>query len=886
MLVGRGAELERVLTALAGVPSAGLVCALVTGEPGIGKSRLLDAVADELRERGWTVLSVVADDLLRRVPYAALREAMPEALAAEATASFGGACEAVARMLMGSSAAGPVAVCVDDVDQLDDDSVALLTVVLRRLAAAPLGLVATVRTAVLAEHPGVQQLRDRIAGFAELTTSELGPLSSADLGTIIAAELGGPVEAPLAAEVHRRADGNPFFAAEIARSLRELDGVASADVRLTRRDALLRRVAPLRGDTRAVAQAVSVLRHVRLDRSGLLADVTGLPERAVGAAFDELVRSRLLVADERGYRFSHSLVADAFYDTIGPAERRRLHGATAARLLADRGRGMPVDVHRLAWHVEESAQFGDQAAVAVLTEAALLARTSAPDRAAALCAAALALLGPGAPQRPGLLSLQCRALVRASRPVPAVEAGRAALELLPPGRERSRVVTAVLAALFATERFAEAMALADTEVAGGAAEPTVHAVRAMLSVFTGRSAEALGMVEATEALRMTSPAEEVVVFCRLAVTASVLNRHDRTVHYADRALRAATTPDLELQAAAMGAVTGSLAGLVRDATRRLGRAEELARAGGAGFRGELLVSRLALDWLAGRWDAALEGIGQAGTELAERDEIVLHDAVRAIELDMRTWRGELDLAARSAAREPPRSPNMRGLFTLALSAYRTVAGDRDGARAAIAAATAEPATDPYACVLLGRLVELLLENGDAGGAERVLATLAAVATGRASPWSRLSLHRATGLVRGDAGELRAAVVDAAAGGLVFEQARAQLALGELVDDPGEALAEAYRTFRRLAAHGLRRRAGARLRELGMKVPRVSTRAAGVLTDSEEQVARLVQQGMRNRDIAAALHYSPRTVEVYLTRIYAKLRVSSRLELARTLDTRR
>ncbi|WP_232662887.1 ATP-binding protein [Pseudonocardia sp. TRM90224] len=614
-LVGRAAELERVLAAVGGAPSAGLLCALVTGEPGIGKSRLLDAVAGGLRERGWTVLSAAADDLLRRIPYAALRtgvEALPghegvlDALtpaAAVSPTSFGSACDAVTRLLTELSAAGPVAVCVDDVDQLDDDSVALLTVVLRRVAAAPVGLVATVRSAVLAEHPGVQGFRERLAGFAELTTCELGPLSSADLGPIIAAELGGPVDASMAADVHRRADGNPFFATEITRSLRELDvvavvegrarlAVAPADIRLTRRDALLRRVAPLQGDTRAVAQAVSVLRQARLDHFPLLASVTELPERSVGAAFDELVRTRLLVGDERGdYRFSHALVADALYEGIGPAERRRLHGTVAARLLADRERGMPVGVHRLAWHVEESARFGDEAAVAVLAEAAMLARTSAPDRAAALCATALTLLGPAAPQRPGLLSTRCRALVRASRPVPAIEAGRAALQLLPPGRERSQTVTAVLAALFATERFVEAMALADAEVAGGAAEPTVHAVRAMLSVFTGRSAEALALVEATEALPMSSPAEAVVVFGRLAMTTSVLNRHDRTVHYADRALRAATTPDLELQAAAMGAVTGSLAGLVRDATRRLGRAEELARAGGAGFRGR--AARLA-----------------------------------------------------------------------------------------------------------------------------------------------------------------------------------------------------------------------------------------------------------------------------------------------------
>ena len=56
-----------------------------------------------------------------------------------------------------------------------------------------------------------------------------------------------------------------------------------------------------------------------------------------------------------------------------------------------------------------------------------------------------------------------------------------------------------------------------------------------------------------------------------------------------------------------------------------------------------------------------------------------------------------------------------------------------------------------------------------------------------------------------------------------------------------------------------------------------------ITEAEENVARLVQQGLRNRDIAGALHYSPRTIEVYLSRSYAKRHVSARLELARVLD---
>ena len=118
---------------------------------------------------------------------------------------------------------------------------------------------------------------------------------------------------------------------------------------------------------------------------------------------------------------------------------------------------------------------------------------------------------------------------------------------------------------------------------------------------------------------------------------------------------------------------------------------------------------------------------------------------------------------------------------------------------------------------------------------------------------------------------------------MFERARAQLLLGELDEREVAALVDAYRLFARLGAHAARRRAGRRLQELGAKVPRIRRGGAGLLTESEERVARLVQQGMRNREIAAALHYSPRSVEVYLTRVYAKLRVASRLELARTLD---
>ena len=238
-------------------------------------------------------------------------------------------------------------------------------------------------------------------------------------------------------------------------------------------------------------------------------------------------------------------------------------------------------------------------------------------------------------------------------------------------------------------------------------------------------------------------------------------------------------------------------------------------------------------------------------------------------------------ACRLAARPAPAARNMGELHAAAVAGYLSATGDPDGARARLRLALADPGTAPYGCLLLARLIELELDRGhDVTG---LLDTLVALATERVSPWSNTTLYRTVGVVRRDPAQLARAVATAEAGGLVFGRARAQLALGELAGDAPAGLLEAYRTFARLGVDGLRRRAGWRLHELREKVPRHPSRAAGLLTESEERVARLVQQGMRNRDIAAALHYSPRSIEVYLSRIYAKLRVSSRLELARALD---
>jgi DNA-binding CsgD family transcriptional regulator len=907
---------------VARAPAAGLVAVVVEGDAGIGKSRLLAEAGRRLAAQGWPVIAVRADRLERQVPYGALLTALRavnpdnafaqglcrEARAAldisgvpETDAPFARAVSAMTRLFTALTTANPLGLVVDDVHELDDDSLALLAVVLRRLAAAPIGLVTAVRRHLPAPNAAAAELLERLTGEVELVPVELGTPTRAELGQMIAPLLGGAPDDGLVAEVHDRADGNPFFAVEVARSLAEsrlvtVEGerarlkVDPGAMHLTRRDTVLRRVMPLTDDARAVARTLAVLRTVRLVRLDLVAEVSDRSPVAIATAFDDLVRANVVVDDGGRYRFAHDIVADAVYDDIGPAECRRLHRVVAERLLAERRTGErdSVDLLELAWHVSESAVPGDEIAVAVLTDAARLALARAPEAAAGFCAKALALLPEEAEDRAGLLALRCRALARASRPAAAVPAGLAALELLPANDDRARTVTALTSSLFSLGRIADAIEVVDAQIATGPAPAALHAQRALLLVNAGRLVEGAEEAARASAMAPAGPAEEVLVNGQLTMLSSMLTRHREAIEYADRALEASgTSTRLQLQALAVGASMGALAGLVTDATARLRRAARLAEDAPYAYPGELGLTRVVLDWLGGRWDAALEALPRVAAELTARQQTPLVAALTAVQLEIRTWRGELVLAARlverPAAAPVPLMANMANLHALAQAGYHLATGDLDAARKVLVAAIGEEPASPYNCLLLARLAELELAVPDPEAAERAAARLVEVSASRYSPWSKTTLYRITGLVHGDPAALRQAVTEAEVGGLVFERARAQLVLGELVPDAVDGLVDAHRTFARVGAHGLRRQAARRLQELGAKVPRARSRSGGLLTESEERVARLVQQGMRNREIAAALHYSPRSIEVYLSRVYAKLRVSSRLELARALD---
>ena len=448
--------------------------------------------------------------------------------------SFAQLCDGFTRMLLTLGHDTGASVVVDDLQLLDHESLALLAVVLGRVE-GDVSFVCATRSSGRDLDAHGAELLSRLKDWADVEELTLGPLGSNDVHQVLEQVFGREVGRPVSEIVQRRSGGNPLFVLEMARSLTQLDlidddlpSLTKSDtsrLHLTRHTAVLQRLFPLSPECRQVAQMVAVLDRVRLDDLQLIGDVVGADEAAVAAAFDELERRGILTVDSAGvWALFHPFVADALYDDIGPALRRRMHREVADTPRQPAVAGEPVDLNRLAWHTAESAVAGDVAAAQIMLDAAEAIRTTGPVSAAELCQRALDLISEPSPLRTELLSLRVRCLTLAARPQLAVEAGLAALAAMNAGPERARVADGVIAALFDAGRVGEARQLADREVTAGGASAFLLAQRAMLIAAEGDVAEAEAALTDVAATPVRSRGEEVLVQSFLASTHAALGR--------------------------------------------------------------------------------------------------------------------------------------------------------------------------------------------------------------------------------------------------------------------------------------------------------------------------------------------------------------------------
>ena len=327
-------------------------------------------------------------------------------------------------------------------------------------------------------------------------------------------------------------------------------------------------------------------------------------------------------------------------------------------------------------------------------------------------------------------------------------------------------------------------------------------------------------------------------------------------------------------------------GCVNEARSAVEEAEALVADIGPGVHSTgVLASKVALAWLGGEWDAALSGAGTA--RRAADMSTVVRNYLQSMEISIRAVRGELrDALALVNQPAPGASETM---FAWATAGALVAAGDQAGARTLLRDVADHPTDRTWLPHVLCRLAEVEHAAGDARAEREVLKSLEQhVSTQRRPP----ALGR--GHVASRARRWSAAISplpSKASGshsskGSCTTPLLARLLIGTL--DPGavEPLLSAHETFGELGAETDRRQIAALLRDRGAKVPRRRRRAPGTAhRRPRRRSPGWCRVGMRNREIAEAANYSERTVEVYLSRIYAKLGVSSRLQLARLLDER-
>jgi DNA-binding NarL/FixJ family response regulator len=933
--IGREAASTRLRGSLDFASADASTVVLISGEAGVGKTRLLHSLLDDARERSWTVGLGRAQDYDCWVAYSSLQTILGSidagALGADAAAAHSELVDACARvgtrggaareaenatpagvevsplvtaLLRDATRRGPTLLALDDAHLADDESLGALALSVRHLAASPLVLALTAR-------------RDRMTSDSTFTATvgpllevgtvvDLEPLDEDHTAELLAAALGGEPDDRLVAYVYAASSGNPLFAHEALAALRESDAlrvergrhylVGEQTSGVSRRGALLHRVFRQDGDARRLARAMSALRRVQLDQLDLLAEVSGVEPSRAHEAFDGLVRAAIIVRDETAwYEFAHPLVAEVLYEDLGPAERRRLHQRVGDRF-ASRESGSGMSPLELATHVSEAAVPGDREAIDVVLAAAATTRDAAPGSAARWYQRAIELLPPEAPERGGLHAAMNLALWKAGRPGQAVRAGRVALAALAPGAERDRTLGVVASATYAMGAYGEALELLDAELVSAVDPAPFVALQALLLAHLGEGERAQACrAEARHLAETTGIASRLTTYGFLLYVDQVLG---------DVASREATlepflamteepearrTPGVELGALESAAYVLATEGAVTEATELLERTTRRERgAGWSDLGGQRGVAAAHCAYHSGAWDDALDLIRSTAIGLewnGLRNNVAW---LRILEAEILTHRGELD-DARELLEDPVSALECRlseYARALCLGHIALIRGEHERARDAIARERTlleRSRMRVPLCRALDLGVSVHLATGSPREAQEWADALEHVAASSPTPdLVRLS-EIATTRTHDDPAPAARALLSARRDGARLSEARAHAALGAIGSDPQGNLTAAWELFDSMGAVVATREVAAQAKQRGVRLParRRTSGARGEivpLTAREQDLVKLVSQGLTNRSISQVLHYSPKTVEIYLSRLYKKVGCRSRVEL--------
>jgi DNA-binding CsgD family transcriptional regulator len=934
-LVGRSAELDQLRLAVRQVADGTGQAILITGEAGIGKTRVVTEGLDAARRSGMQVFWGAAEELERRRPFGAIadclglggsasngRRAAITRLLAEDLGGIDGAwfgaspqaefrvVEALVALVEELSARSPIVVAVEDLQWADPSTLLVLQRLGRRVGQLPVLLVGTARPV-----PRSHELERCIQGLRASGATELplGPLDPAAATRLVEQLIGAPPGPGLVAQV-AGAGGNPLFVTELVGALQRdgsIDLGPDGTAELSRGGIppslpllILHRLSFLAPATLELLRVASVLGASFAVTD--LSAVTRRPTTGLLAALEEALAAGILESRGELLGFRHDLIWEALYQDLPAPLRRGLH-QDAGRALA--AAGAPPE--RVAEQLVRGASAGDRQAVAWLQRAAHEAAPRAPAVAVELLQRALELADPTDPVRDGLLAEQAVSLMWSGRLADAEALCRDVL-----GRGHLPDLDAALRlclvqTLLGRGRIQEVLEEADAAVAS----PQLSASdRVRFQAFKASALASFGQLEAAAevAAEVRPEAEEAgddLAGCIcLATLALVTNLGGDFVGALDLAADAVRRADLSAGLAAHRfPVNLFLGGCLLDT-------DQLAAAQVALERGRRLAEQLGAKrdlpfyhWAlaaghlwAGDWDDALAEC-QACLELADEYGMRLHGTVfsHSIHTMIAVHRGNLGDAQRAVAAADQElaatGPQLGSDWLLWAKALVLEArGQPDTSLATLCRAWDACADQGLASTLplLGPdLVRLARAAGELDRAEQATTAIEDLAARNPGVATLAGVAlRCRGLLTDDPAVLERAVTEYRAGprplelALACEDAARTLGAAGRVGEARPLFDDALSLYERLEAAWDLARAAARLRALGIRPGRRGPRQRPTsgwdsLTTTEHKVLQLVAEGLSNPEIAERLFISRGTVHTHVSHILTKLGLRSRVELA-------